>query len=205
MLPASPSQSNLIPGQKSDQRLVCLAGFMGSGKTTVGALLARQLAWRFEDLDARIEESAGLNISTIFEKRGEAAFREIEKEQLEKVLGRVAETGEPIVLALGGGTYAQPGIAERLRVFGAVVIWLDCPVNLLLSRCATMNNRPLFRDEASFRSLLAARLPFYEQADYRVAGDGDPAVIVTQILALPPFAKRLTNLSEELSARRGKP
>jgi shikimate kinase len=178
---------------------------MGSGKTTVGVLLARQLAWRFEDLDARIEQAAGLNISAIFERRGEAAFREMEGQQLEMALGRVAESGEPIVLALGGGTYAQPGIVARLRAFGAVVIWLDCPVDVLLARCATMNNRPLFRDEASFRSLLAARLPFYEQADYRVGGDEDPADVVARILALPPFAKRLTSLSEELSARRVKP
>jgi shikimate kinase len=205
VLPASAPQSKPSAGHRSDQRLVCLAGFMGSGKTTVGTLLARQLAWRFEDLDARIEQSAGLTISTIFERRGEAAFREIEREQVERALGRVSESGEPFVLALGGGTYAQPGIAERLRAFGAVVIWLDCPVNLLLARCATMNNRPLFRDEASFRSLLAARLPFYEQADYRVAGHDDPAVVVAQILALPPFAKGLTNLSEEISARRVKP
>jgi shikimate kinase len=170
---------------------------MGSGKTTVGTVLARQLAWRFEDLDARIEQSAGLAISTIFERRGEAAFRELEREQLEKALGRVAEAGEAVVLALGGGTYAQSGIVERLRAFGAAVIWLDCPVELLLSRCATMNNRPLFRDEASFKSLLAARLPFYQQADYRVTADDDPARVVERILALP-FAKRLINLEEKL-------
>jgi len=102
------------------------------------------------------------------------------------------------VLALGGGTYAQPGMVERLREFGAAVIWLDCRVELLLSRCATMRNRPLFRDEASFRSLLAMRVPFYEQADYRVAGDDDPTRVVAQILALPPFAKRFTNAREEL-------
>jgi shikimate kinase len=175
---------------------------MGSGKTTVGVLLARQLAWRFEDLDARIEQSASLTISSIFERRGEAAFREIEREQLEKTLGRVAESGEAVVLALGGGTYAQPGIVERLRAFGAVVIWLDCSVDLLLARCAIMDNRPLFRDEVSFRNLLAARLPFYEQADYRVAGDDDPANVVARILALPPFAKRFTNLGAGLSHKR---
>src|SRR5579864_8110475 len=177
---------------------------MGSGKTTVGVLLARQLAWRFEDLDARIEQSSGLTISSMFERRGEAAFREIEREQLEKTLGRVAESGEAVVLALGGGTYAQPGIVERLRAFGAVVIWLDCPLELLLARCATMSNRPLFRDEVSFRNLHAARLPFYEQADYRVTGDDDPANVVARILALPPFAKRLTNVSTEFSAQRVK-
>ena len=177
---------------------------MGSGKTTVGVLLARQLAWRFEDLDARIEESANLSISAIFERGGETAFREIEREQFERALGRAAETGEPIVLALGGGTYAQPGMVERLRDSGTVVIWLDCPVDLLLARCATVDNRPLFRDEASFRSLLAARLPFYQQADYRVAGDDDPARVVERILALPPFAKRPMIAGDDLSVRRTK-
>lgn len=198
VLQFSSTQSNQNPGRGANRRMICLAGFMGSGKTTVGTLLARQLAWRFEDLDVRIEQSTGLAISTIFERRGEAAFREIEREEFEKILGRVAESGEPIVLALGGGTYAQPGMVERLREFGAAVIWLDCRVELLLSRCATMSNRPLFRDEASFRTLLAARVPFYEQADYRVAGDDDPARVVAQILALPPVAKRLTNAREEL-------
>jgi len=171
---------------------------MGSGKTTVGVLLARQLAWRFEDLDARIEESANLSIPAIFERRGEAAFREIEREQFERALGRAAESGESIVLALGGGTYAQPGMVERLRDSGIVVIWLDCPVDLLLARCATVNNRPLFRDEASFRSLLAERLPFYQQADYRIAGDDDPTHVVSKILGLPPFSKHLTKVEEEL-------
>ena len=178
---------------------------MGSGKTTVGVLLARQLAWRFEDLDARIEQAASLSISAIFERRGEAAFREIEREQFEKAVGRVAESGETIVLALGGGTYAQPGIVERLRDSGAVVIWLDCPVNMLLERCATMNNRPLFRDEESFRTLLATRLPFYQQADYRVPGGEEAVRVVERILALPPFAKRLTSVGEDLSSRRIKP
>ena len=178
---------------------------MGCGKTTVGSLLARQLAWRFDDLDARIEQNAGLNIPAIFEARGEAAFREIERQEFERALGRVAESAGPTVLALGGGTYAQPGIVERLRDFGAIAVWLDCPLELLLARCATVSNRPLFRDEASFRELLAARLPFYEQADYRVGGGDDPARVVAQILALPPFARRLANLDEELSARREKP
>ena len=178
---------------------------MGCGKTTVGGLLARQLAWRFDDLDARIEQNAGLSIPAIFESRGEAVFREIERQEFERALGRVAESGGSIVLALGGGTYAQPGIVERLRDFGAIAVWLDCPLELLLARCATVSNRPLFRDEASFRELLTARLPFYEQADYRVPGDDDPARVVAQILALPPFARRLTDLDEELSARREKP
>jgi shikimate kinase len=178
---------------------------MGSGKTTIGTLLARQLAWRFVDLDDRIEESAGLSIPEIFERLGEPAFRQIEADQLRAALGRAAELKESTVLALGGGTYAQPGVIEWLRASGAAVIWLDCPVESLLARCATMSNRPLFRDESSFRALLASRLPFYQQADYRVAGDADPARVVEGILALPLFAKRLPSFGGEYSARRVKP
>src|SRR5678809_753715 len=100
-------------------RVLCLCGFMGCGKTTVGTLLARQLGWRFEDLDARIEQHASLTIPAIFEQRGEASFRTIEARQLETILGQAAESREPFILALGGGTYAQPGTPERLRAAGA--------------------------------------------------------------------------------------
>src|SRR5437899_10022547 len=96
-LPSRSAQSGL--------QVLCLAGVMGSGKTTVGTLLARQLAWRFVDLDDRIEESAGLRISEFFERHGEQAFRVLEADQLRSVLGRAAEMKESVVLALGGGTY----------------------------------------------------------------------------------------------------
>ena len=78
----------------------------------------------------RIENHTGLGIPAIFERLGEPAFRQIESEELDAVLGRAAESREPLVLALGGGTYAQPGIVERLRAAGAVVVWLDCPVEI---------------------------------------------------------------------------
>jgi shikimate kinase len=162
--------------------MICLAGFMGSGKTTVGTLLARQLAWRFVDLDDRIEESAGLRIPEIFERFGEAAFRQIEADQLRAALGRATELKESLVLALGGGTYAQPGALEFLRSAGVPVIWLDSPVETLLARCMTMTGRPLFRDEASFRALHAQRLPSYQQADHRVDSSGEPAEVVAEIL-----------------------
>jgi shikimate kinase len=197
--------SNLTPPSRQNPtpRVVCLVGFMGSGKSTVGALLARQLGWRFEDLDARIEAHTGLTIPLIFEQMGEPAFRRIEAEQLETLLGQASESRSALVLALGGGTYAQPGAPEMLRASGVLAVWLDCPVELLLSRCATMTNRPLFRDEPSFRSLLAARLPFYAQADHRVAGDADPARIVEHILALEPF-ERLTGARDDFSLRQVK-
>lgn len=160
---------------------------MGCGKSTVGTLLARQLGWRFEDLDTRIEEQTGLTVQAIFERLGEPAFRQMENEQMDAAVGRAVVSREPLVLAMGGGTYAQPGRAERLRAAGIPVIWLDSPVEVLLARCATMSNRPLFRDEASFRALLASRLPFYRLADHRVDGDAEPARVVERILALPLF------------------
>jgi shikimate kinase len=155
---------------------------MGSGKTTVGTLLARQLAWRFVDLDDRIEAAAGLRIPEIFERLGEPAFRQIEADQLRATLGRVSESGESIVLALGGGTYAQTGAPEFLRGANVPVVWLDSPVEVLLSRCMTMSGRPMFRDETSFRLLYDQRLPFYQLADHRVNSSGDPSRVVSEIL-----------------------
>ena len=155
---------------------------MGSGKTTVGTLLARQLAWRFVDLDERIEESAGLAIPEIFERFGEPTFRQMEADQLRAALGRASESKEGTILALGGGTYAQPGCPEFLRAAGAPVLWLDSPIEVLLSRCMTMTGRPLFRDEASFRALHAQRLPSYQLADYRVDSSGEPSNVVAEIL-----------------------
>lgn len=163
-------------------QVLCLAGFMGSGKTTIGTLLARQLAWRFVDLDDRIEESASLTIPQIFERLGEPAFRQLEADQLRAALGRASENMESTVLALGGGTYAQPGCPEFLRNSGVPVLWLDSPIELLLSRCMTMTGRPLFRDETSFRVLHAQRLASYQLADYRVDSSGDPAQVVSEIL-----------------------
>lgn len=172
------------PGARKTSRNIALAGFMGSGKTTVGSLLARQLAWRFVDLDARIEEVSGLHITEIFERLGEPAFREIEREQLQHALGQAAEQSTPMVLALGGGTYAQPANIELLRGCGCAVVWLDCPMGLLLARCATLTERPLFRDEKSFRQLYEQRLPFYRQANYRVDARGESPRVVEQILSL---------------------
>ena len=166
----------------SRTQILALAGFMGSGKTTVGTLLARQLAWRFVDLDARIEEAAGLGIPEIFERLGELAFRQMEADQLRAVLGRAQELKESVVLALGGGTYAQPGAPEFLRAAGIPVVWLDTSPEVLLSRCMTMSGRPLFRDESSFRALYAQRLPSYRLADYRVDSSGEPARVAVEIL-----------------------
>ena len=174
-------------GETRNRKLLCLTGFMGSGKTTVGRLLAQQLGWTFLDLDTQIEQSSGLTIPQIFERHGEPAFREMEHAELSRGLGRIAEQNKPAVIALGGGTIAQPRNAALLGEYGCVVVWLECPIEELLARCATISNRPLFRDEASFRALYEQRKPFYEQAAYRVISTGDPRRVVEQVLALEIF------------------
>lgn len=172
----------MVRGPQPRASVLCLTGFMGAGKTTIGTRLARQLGWRFVDLDERIEESAGIAIPEFFERYGEPAFRLLEAEQLHAALGRAVEFHESTVLALGGGTYAQPGAPEFLRNSGVPVIWLDTPIEMLLSRCMTMTGRPLFRDETSFRALYAQRLPSYQLADFRVESSGDAARVVAEIL-----------------------
>lgn len=176
-------------GENRNRRLVCLAGFMGCGKTTVGQLLARQMGWHFADLDALIEERAGLAISAIFERLGEPAFRELETKVLERTLGEAVARERSTVIALGGGTVAQPQNMALLRNTGGVLVWLHCPIEELLARCATIQNRPLFRDEQSFRKLYEQRLPYYEQTDFRVDSSVEPRRVVEQILALGYFEK----------------
>lgn len=157
-----------------------MLGFMGCGKTTVGALLAQRLGWPFIDLDATIEAGQGLSIREIFEQAGEAFFRSLEHAALTE-----ASKTEPVVIALGGGTFAQKPNLDLVREVGGSTIWLDCPVEELRRRCEGMNNRPLFRDAASFELLLAQRLPYYQLADYRVeAGGRMPAEVVDEILRL---------------------
>jgi len=174
---------------------------MGSGKSTVGRLLAKQLGWRFVDLDERIETQAGLRITEIFDRLGEPAFRGLERAELARALGESAASAVPAVLALGGGTFAQPENVEMLRAAflrpaaprSGCVIWLDCPFEMLLSRCVTMDDRPLFQDEASFRKLYDERLPFYRQADLRVEGGHDPRKVVERILTSEIFGTQKIN------------
>ena len=168
-------------------RTLYLVGFMGCGKTTVGRLLAQRMAWKFVDLDQLIEESEGATVAEIFARAGEAAFRRREQDLLRRIVQKAPAAGGRVV-ALGGGTIAQPANLELLQRAPAITIWLQCPVDQLLMRVALMPNRPLFRDEGSFRRLYEERLPYYQQAAFAVeSGPGDPREVVQQILALPIF------------------
>jgi shikimate kinase len=171
------------------RKLVCLTGFMGSGKSTTARILASQLGWLNTDLDKRITEATQLTIPEIFTRMGEAEFRRIEHEQLARVVAETIATQKPRVVSLGGGTIVQPQNMALLREAGVVLIWLHCPLEELLQRCAQITDRPLFRDEASFRRLYGERLPTYELSDYRVESQSEPSRVVEQILALGIFPR----------------
>jgi shikimate kinase len=153
---------------------------MGSGKSTVGNLLSRELGWPFIDLDLVIETGQGVSIREIFERSGETFFREIEHAALREI-----SKTEPAVVALGGGTFASEANVELIRKTGGATVWLDCPVETLRQRCSTMQNRPLFRDPQSFAQLLDLRLPYYRLAEYRISTeDREPQEVIEQILRL---------------------
>jgi shikimate kinase len=165
------------------RKQIYLLGFMGSGKSTVGELLSRELRWPFIDLDAVIEAGQGVSIREIFERSGESFFRQLERAALTEVLKT-----EPAVIALGGGTFAYEPNVELIRETGGATIWLDCPVETLRQRCAAMQNRPLFRDPEFFEHLLDLRLPYYRLAEFRVSTEGrDPREVAEQILRLRFF------------------
>ena len=165
------------------RKQICLLGFMGSGKSTVGELLSRELQWPFIDLDAVIEAGQGMSILEVFERSGEPFFRQLERAALTEVVKT-----EPAVVALGGGTFAYEANQELIRETGGATIWLDCPAETLLQRCSTMQNRPLFRDPESFLRLLETRLPYYHLAEFRVATEGRaPQEVAEQILRLRVF------------------
>lgn len=164
-------------------RLIYLLGFMGSGKSTVGALVARALGWPFIDLDVTIEAGQGLTIREIFEQAGEPFFRGIEHAALTE-----ASKTEPAVIALGGGTFVQEANFKFIRERGGATIWLDSPLEDLVHRCEGMQNRPLFRDRQSFQQLLQQRLPYYQMAEYRVSTEGRaPQEVAEQIMRLELF------------------
>jgi shikimate kinase len=165
------------------RKLIFLLGFMGSGKSTVGRLLAGKIGWPFIDLDATIEAGQGLTIREIFEGAGEPFFRRIEHAALTE-----ATKTEPAVIALGGGTFVQPPNLDLIQESGGATIWLDCGLDELRKRCENMTNRPKFRDPESVAELYQQRLPYYRMAEYRVGTEGmEPREVVEQILGLQIF------------------
>jgi shikimate kinase len=165
---------------------VYLTGFMGSGKSTVGPLVADRLGYRFVDLDWMIEAREGRTVSNLFAE-GEAVFRAAEAEALAE-----STRGDGLVVATGGGTLLAPANLHRARSAG-VVVWLRATPEVTVRRLADASGRPLLADargvplqgpalEGRIRTLMAAREPGYARADLTVGAQGPPDVVAREVV-----------------------
>ena len=157
---------------------VAIVGYMGSGKTTLGRLLARALSLEFVDLDRAIVKRAGKGIPEIFAEHGEKQFRDLEH----KALLQALDGGTPSVIACGGGTVVRPENRTLLR--GVTTVFLREDMDILYRRTRGPG-RPLraaSREEFGLR--YAERLPLYrEVADLEVDADGrPPAKLAEEVL-----------------------
>mgnify|MGYP001575660376 CR=1 FL=1 len=161
---------------------IVLTGFMGTGKTSTGRLLARKLGTRFIDTDTLIEKEAGIPIREIFEKFGEVHFRGLEREIVKKV---AEENG--VVIAVGGGAIVNPANLTDLKRHG-IVVSLTASVEVILSRVEKNIDRPLLKVEdklGKIKELIAVRAPFYEKAEITVDTDcKNPEQVADEILEL---------------------
>lgn len=163
------------------RRTVALVGLMGAGKTSIGKRLAQELRLPFVDADSEIEAAAGQSIEDIFERHGEAHFRDGER----RVIARLLD-GAPHVLATGGGAFMDASTRGLLKE-RAITIWIKADIELLLSRVARRNHRPLLKQgdkRAILERLMAERHPIYEEATFTIdSNDGPPEEMVTAIMA----------------------
>jgi shikimate kinase len=157
---------------------VVLVGFMGSGKSTVGPLLADLLGWAFLDLDEAIEQRTGRPVAALFSERGEEAFRQIELEMAVEAAG----LGQHVVAA-GGGAFVRPETRAALQR-DAVTVWLRIDLETALRRIPADGSRPLAGNRAIMQGLLAMRELAYALADLTVAAsDGAPATVARRVQA----------------------
>lgn len=157
---------------------IFLVGFMGSGKSTIGVLLAKELNAPFVDLDDDVEAAAGRTIAEVFESDGEQRFRDLEH----AALTRRVDAGGSVVVALGGGAFTFARNRDVMQGRGTSV-WLDCPFETALRRVAGFAHRPLAKDPEKFRALFETRRGEYAKADVRIPIDSDdPAAAVRDIL-----------------------
>ena len=162
-------------------RTVALVGLPGAGKSAIGRRLAQRLQVPFVDADQRIEEAAGLTIPEIFDRWGETFFRDRERQIIARLL-----RDPPHVLATGGGAFVSDE-TRRLIAEEAVSLWLDADIELLVTRTARRNHRPLLKNgdpREILTRLMDERAPAYAQADLRIESrDVPPDETVDNALA----------------------
>ncbi|MFO7547249.1 MAG: shikimate kinase [Acidimicrobiia bacterium] len=169
------------PASPTDRPTLWLIGMMGSGKSEVGRIVARRLAFEFLDTDVEVEASAGCSVTEIFRERGEAGFRAAESDALRRVAGRRA------VIATGGGVVLSDANVTLMHSTGRVA-WLAAEPGELAARIGPDPARPLLAGgspEARLDSILAERRERYEhasQARFETA-NLDPDDVADQVVA----------------------
>jgi shikimate kinase len=152
-------------------RSIVLVGLMGAGKTTVGRRLAKRLDLPFADSDEEIEKAADQKISEIFERFGEASFRDGERRVMRRLI-----VGAPKVIATGGGAFVDAE-TRALILEHCVAIWLQAEPETLAERVGRRANRPLLKDRdplATLRDLGEKRNRFYAEAHLHICSRSAP-------------------------------
>lgn len=176
-------QPERLDPQPWDGKPIVLVGLMGAGKSTVGRRLAHRLNLAFVDADAEIEAASGLTVAEIFDRFGEAYFRDGER----RVIARLID-GTPKVIATGGGAFINEH-TRALILETATAIWLDADPAVLAERVRRRDTRPLLRDRdphAVLTELAAVRNPIYAMAPIRIASYHAPhdATVIAILKAL---------------------
>ncbi|WP_457626582.1 shikimate kinase [Persephonella sp.] len=157
---------------------IYLVGFMGSGKSTVGKILAEKLNMRFVDVDEIIEKEEGRKIPEIFKEKGEEYFRELERKALERL-----SKEEDLVVSTGGGLGADRENMEKMKKSG-LVVWLDVSFEEILRRCRGDTDRPLLNQPIDkVKKLYRNRIPVYRLSHIHIKTDHKtPEEIAEEIL-----------------------
>ena len=157
---------------KATNDTIVMVGLMGAGKTSIGRRLAARLGLPFVDADDEIEAAAGSSIEDIFERLGEASFRDGER----RVIARLLD-GPPIVLATGGGAFMDGETRELIATKG-ISVWLRADIDTLVRRTSRRNDRPLLKNgnhREILTRLMDQRYPVYQLADIVVDSFDAPA------------------------------
>jgi shikimate kinase len=170
--------------ERTPSSAVVLVGLMGSGKTTVGRIVADRLGWPLVDTDATIEASTGQTVRDIWLFDGEAAFRAHET----KVLLDALAAGRPGVVAAAGGVVLADENRRALTASGATVVWLDADPAVLVGRAATGDHRPLLDADPgeALRAMAVARADLYREVAAHVIDvtDRAPDDVADEVVAL---------------------
>lgn len=155
---------------------VALIGMMGSGKTTLGRAVATELGIAFIDADEAIEADAGCTIPEIFEREGEAGFRERERSVIARIASEAAAHNQALIFALGGGAYMSDAVRESLREAGFATIYIHASPEVSLQRAGDDpgDTRPMLQSPdvlQRLRDLYTQRDPVYRNADYFIQTD----------------------------------